>query len=88
MTIEINDIEYNHPDAHTSAGGSSDSGNAFTGGDAGRSNKGMLMLDDTCAPQHIAFPQDINLLNEARENLESIIDAICYEYDKPKPRTY
>ena len=32
--------------------------------------------------------QDINLLNEARENLEMIIDAICYEYNEPKPRTY
>ena len=46
------------------------------------------MLDATCAPQHIAFPQDINLLNEAREDLESIIDTICYEYHESKPRTY
>lgn len=45
------------------------------------------MLDVTCVPQHIAFLQDINLLNKARENLESIIDTICYGYNEPKPRT-
>ena len=46
------------------------------------------MIDATCAPQNIAFPQDINLLNEARENLESMIDQICYEYNFYKPRMY
>ena len=46
------------------------------------------MLDATCAPQHIAFPQDINLLNEAREKLEKIIDTICEENGLKKPRTY
>lgn len=46
------------------------------------------MLDATCAPQNIAFPQDINLLNEARESLEEMIDTICYEYGESKPRTY
>ena len=51
-------------------------------------NAGTLILDATCAPQNIAFPQDINLLNEARENLESIIDQICYEYNFYKPRMY
>ena len=33
-------------------------------------------------------PQDINLLNEARVNLENIIDSICYEYNYYKPRMY
>ena len=51
-------------------------------------NEGTLILDATCAPQNIAFPQDINLLNEARENLESMIDQICYEYNFYKPRMY
>lgn len=51
-------------------------------------NKGTLILDATCAPQNIAFPQDIQLLNEARENLEQIIDTICQENQEPKPRTY
>ena len=51
-------------------------------------NKGTLILDATCAPQNISYPQDINLLNEARENLESIIDDICYAYNFNKPRMY
>ena len=51
-------------------------------------NKGTLILDATCAPQNISYPQDINLLNEARENLETIIDDICYVYHSHKPRTY
>ena len=36
----------------------------------------------------LAFPQDINLLNEGREIAESIIDDICYEYNYYKPRMY
>ena len=51
-------------------------------------NSGTLMLDATCAPQHIAFPQDINLLNAAREDLEEIIDTICKDNNEKKPRTY
>ena len=30
-------------------------------------NSGTLILDATCAPQNIKFPQDIELLNEVRE---------------------
>ena len=51
-------------------------------------NKGTLILDATCVPQNIAYPQDINLLNEARENLEAMIDQICAEYNFYKPRMY
>ncbi len=85
---EINEmiIEYNHPDDKGNGGSSEDAGT--TEEDTPFDNKGTLMLDATCAPQHIAYPQDINLLNEARENLETIIDTICYEYDLEKPRTY
>ena len=31
-------------------------------------NKGTLMLDATCAPSNIRYPQDFSLLNEARES--------------------
>lgn len=51
-------------------------------------NAGTMILDATCAPQNIAFPQDINLLNEARENLEEMIDSLCFIYNTEKPRTY
>lgn len=46
------------------------------------------MLDATYVPKNIAFPQEINLLNEGRENLEAIIDHICNAYNESKPRTY
>jgi IS5 family transposase len=51
-------------------------------------NKGTVILDATCAPQHIAYPQDINLLDEARKKLEGTIDRICSGNSLEKPRTY
>ena len=52
-------------------------------------NKGTLMIDATCTPADITYPTDINLLNEAREKLEGIIDTLHpYTGDKIKPRTY
>ena len=56
--------------------------------DAANTNDGTLIIDATCAPQNIAFPQDVNLLNETRENLEGIIESVCYEYNLKKPRMY
>lgn len=53
-----------------------------------KTNSGTLMIDATCAPQHITYPQDISLLNEARENLEGIIDRVCETYEVKRPRTY
>jgi IS5 family transposase len=53
-------------------------------------NKGTILMDATCAPADVAYPTDLNLLNEAREKLEAIIDTL----HKPvigkaeKPRTY
>ena len=53
------------------------------------SNKGKLLLDATCAPAYIKYPTDINLLNEAREKLEGMIDALHPQgYAQDKPRTY
>jgi hypothetical protein len=53
------------------------------------SNEGKLILDATCAPANIAYPTDVNLLNEAREKLEKIIDTLHpYTSAKVKPRTY
>ena len=51
-------------------------------------NRGTLILDATCAPQNIEYPQDVNLLNECREKLEKIIDKICYEWGYYTPRMY
>ncbi|MCQ2563577.1 MAG: IS5 family transposase [Mogibacterium sp.] len=73
---DINDmiLEYNTPDDHDD------------GDDSG--NSGTLILDATCAPQNIEYPQDINLLNQCREDLEGIVDEICYSYNLKKPRMY
>ena len=40
-------------------------------------NKGMLTIDATCSPANIHYPQDVSLLNEAREKLENIIYHFC-----------
>jgi hypothetical protein len=51
-------------------------------------NSGTLITDATCAPQNIRYPQDLSLLNEARENLEQMIDEMHNPKDGEKPRTY
>ena len=51
-------------------------------------NKGTLTLHATCAPADIRYPQDISLLNEAREKLETIIYRFCKSYGLPLPGRY
>jgi hypothetical protein len=52
-------------------------------------NEGTLLFDATCAPANITYPTDVNLLNEAREITEEIIDTLHpYTNDERKPRTY
>jgi len=52
-------------------------------------NKGSILFDATACPQDIAYPTDLDLLSDAREVSERLIDSI---YDKhlhgEKPRTY
>jgi len=51
-------------------------------------NGGTLMMDATCCPADIAYPQDINLLDETRRKLEEVIDQVCESEALEKPRTY
>ena len=51
-------------------------------------NVGTLILDATCGPAGIRFPQDFSILNEGRMDLENIINRLCCEYCFAKPRTY
>ena len=97
VLADINEMiaAYNDPDDSSdddSNGGGNSADNTNTENDKQSAcepeNEGTLILDATCAPQNIAYPQDINLLNEAREKLESIIDEICDEYNFYKPRMY
>ena len=46
------------------------------------------MLDATCTPADITYPQDLNLLSKAREKAETIIDQIHAAEGGSKPRTY
>ena len=58
---------------------------------AKRSNKGHLKLDATVADQYIRYPNDLGLLNEAREKTEKLIDLLFEQglwHGPAKPRTY
>lgn len=54
--------------------------------DDDRPNDGTLILDTTCAPANIAFPQDINLCNEAREKTEKMVEVMHERGKSEKPR--
>ena len=56
--------------------------------DSKSDNEGTLILDATCAPVNIRYPQDVSLLNEAREKLETIIYRFCKSYGLLLPRRY
>lgn len=53
------------------------------------SHKGRVLFDATACPQDIAYPTDINLLSDAREKTEELIDIIySHSLHPKKPRTY
>ena len=54
----------------------------------GGGNSGTMIVDATCAPSKIRYPQDVSLLNEARENAEKLLDILHSPADGKKPRTY
>lgn len=56
---------------------------AGTGG-----NIGAMIVDATCAPSNIRYPQDVSLINEAREDAEKLLDALHNPAEGKKPRTY
>ncbi len=52
-------------------------------------NKGRVIFDATACPQDIAYPTDLDLLSEAREKTEQLIDHLYdAELHHQKPRTY
>ena len=85
MLMEANEYLLAHKDDdHTSpsSGGADDSSS-----EEKETNRGTLTLDAICAPANIRYPQDVSLLNAAREKLETII-CFCKSYDLPLPRRY
>lgn len=51
-------------------------------------NSGTLVMDATCCPADITFPQDFHLLNHARELAEDIVREICKANGWKTPRMY
>lgn len=74
-TTKNNDDKDNHDD--------NDGGN-----NSDESNQGTIIIDATCTPADITYPQDLNLLNSAREKLEGYIDQLHNPSESKKPRTY
>ena len=88
VLAEINEmiIDFNNSDDPTPPDGG---GNSSDDSASGKSdNAGTVVLDATCAPQNIRYPQDVNLLNEARENLEDMVDFLCAKFGYYTPRMY
>ena len=57
--------------------------------DSGSDNKGRLIFDATACPQDIAYPTDLDLLSDAREKSEQLIDQLYNpQLHEEKPRTY
>lgn len=70
-----------------------EAGAAATVGEASQPPQGKLLMDATCAPEDIRFPNDLSLLNEAREVTEAVVDALWAARPGSlrgavKPRTY
>ena len=51
-------------------------------------NSGTPVLDATCCPADIAYPQDIDLLNQVREKAEKTVDELGEAAGQKKPRMY
>ena len=89
MLMEVNEYLLAHKDDDSNNNVPPSAGNS-TENDTSEedTNKGTLILDATCAPANIRYPQDISLLNEAREKLETILYRFCKSYGMPLPRRY
>lgn len=52
-------------------------------------NKGSLIMDATACPQEIAYPTDVDILNDARMKSEELMDVVFeYSTETIKPRNY
>jgi len=47
-----------------------------------------MLIDATVAEQQVAYPTDLNLLNDGREHLEGMILKGCAVMGMPSPRMY
>ena len=89
--MEINDMYLEHKQATPEHSSENESNRAREAneGTEDKDNLGTLIIDATCSPSNIRYPQDFSLLNEAREKLETMIDHFHVTYAPwKKPRTY
>ena len=86
MIIEYNDQKSD--DDHDSDDGDNGSSNDSDNTSDSSANSGTLILDATCAPQNIKYPQDFELLNETREKLEDMLCRISDDNGFYRPRMY
>ena len=49
-------------------------------------NAGTILMDATCAPADIKYPTDLNLVNDARELTEHLINQLRNQQANPSPR--
>lgn len=54
----------------------------------GNKHQGSIKIDATCSDAEVKYPTDIDLLNDARDVSERLIDRLCVLSGSPKPRTY
>lgn len=91
MLMEANEYMLKHKDDGHKGGGTPPSSGTGALKNSSRNegeNEGTLILDATCAPVNIRYPQDISLLDGAREMLEVIIYRSCRAYGLKLPRRY
>lgn len=75
----MRNVDRNHDDDDDSPGGGSSDEPLPDPVENEIEHKGKLVMDATVAPADIRYPTDAGLLNQARENLETIIKLIwCY----------
>jgi hypothetical protein len=65
-----NDIRKPEKDSHDSSGPDNHSNSSQV------ENKGRIIFDATACPQDIAYPTDLDLLSDAREKSEQLIDQL------------
>lgn len=85
MLMEANEYLFGHKDDYNPPGSG---GIVDSETESDSENKGTMMMDATCAPANIRYPQDVSLLNEAREKLETILYRFHKAYVLPLPRRY
>jgi IS5 family transposase len=82
--------EFDNPDSEsTLSSNENPEANIETSANETLTHKGKLITDATACPQDIAYPTDLNLLSDAREKAEELIDELFNpELHGEKPRTY